>query len=231
VNPVPRGEAAAAWPRWDPDRVASAVLACDGVVRLVATPTSSHPLGAAAECGPGAAAAGLAETAAAGLAETAETAAAGLAETAETAAAGLAETAETAAAGLAETAETAGLGRRRPGATATGLAEVATYLPRRRVAGVRVRPDGIVVQVDCRYGEPIAVLGDRVRAAVLAVAVGCPRVDVIIRDLVSPAAVGDGGREAAGLGSGSGATADGDAAAVGTCTSRGTRWAGPGQER
>lgn len=69
-----------------------------------------------------------------------------------------------------------------PAATA---AEVATYLPGRRVVGVRVRPDGIAVQVECRFGERLGSLAERVRAAVLAVAPGCPRVDVLIRDLVA----------------------------------------------
>ncbi|WP_261555969.1 hypothetical protein, partial [Frankia tisae] len=66
------------------------------------------------------------------------------------------------------------------------VAEVATYLPRRRVAGVRVRDDRIVVQVDCRYGEPLADLAGRIRAAVLCAAPDCPRVDVVIRDLDPP---------------------------------------------
>ncbi len=66
------------------------------------------------------------------------------------------------------------------------VAEVATYLPRRRVAGVRVRDDRIVVQVDCRYGEPLADLAGRIRAAVRCAAPDCPRVDVVIRDLDPP---------------------------------------------
>ncbi|MCM3925597.1 hypothetical protein ND748_28505 [Frankia sp. AiPs1] len=66
------------------------------------------------------------------------------------------------------------------------VAEVATYLPGRRVAGVRVRADRILVQVDCRYGKPLADLAGRIRAAVLHAAPDCPRVDVIIRDLDLP---------------------------------------------
>lgn len=47
--------------------------------------------------------------------------------------------------------------------------EVATYLPGRRVLGVRVRPDGIAVQVAGRYGVPVGQIAADVRAAVRAV--------------------------------------------------------------
>ncbi|ETA03821.1 hypothetical protein CcI6DRAFT_00657 [Frankia sp. CcI6] len=73
-----------------------------------------------------------------------------------------------------------------PDGGAGAAAEVATYLPGRRVEGVRVRPDGILVQIVCRYGERLGELAARVRAAVLVVEPGCPRVDVVIRDLAIP---------------------------------------------
>ncbi|SNQ51600.1 conserved hypothetical protein [Frankia canadensis] len=72
----------------------------------------------------------------------------------------------------------------RPHPAPAAAAEVATYLPGRRVEGVRVRPDGIAVQVECHFGERLAGLAERVREAVLAAAPGCPRVDVLIGDLV-----------------------------------------------
>lgn len=65
-------------------------------------------------------------------------------------------------------------------------AEVATYLPGRRVEGVRVRPDGILVQIACRYGENLGALSARVRKAVLTAEPTCPRVDVDVCDLVTP---------------------------------------------
>lgn len=47
--------------------------------------------------------------------------------------------------------------------------EVATYLPGRRVVGVRLRPDRITVHVAGRYGVPVGRIAADVRAAVRAV--------------------------------------------------------------
>lgn len=68
--------------------------------------------------------------------------------------------------------------------------EVATYLPGSRVNGVRVREDGIAVNVVAYWGLPAEQVGDEVRAAVrgAAVAAGPPAgpVDVTIDDLELP---------------------------------------------
>jgi hypothetical protein len=81
------------------------------------------------------------------------------------------------------------LSRVLPGAHIDGVSadvEVATYLPGRRVAGVRVRPDGVTVRVVCRYGPTVDELAAQVRDAVAGVWPGCPRIDVVIDDLEVP---------------------------------------------
>lgn len=69
----------------------------------------------------------------------------------------------------------AGLGADLPG-------EVATYLPGRRVAGVRVAPGHVEVHVVGRYGPSVAEIAAEVRRAVAA-AVGTVQVDVHVDDL------------------------------------------------
>lgn len=44
--------------------------------------------------------------------------------------------------------------------------EVATYLPGRRVPGVRLRPDGVEVHVVASFGPDLRVLADTVRTRV-----------------------------------------------------------------
>lgn len=64
------------------------------------------------------------------------------------------------------------------------VGEVATYLPGRRIAGVRVAADGaLTVHVVGRYGPTVDQLAAQVRAAVLA-AVGPAAVHVGVDDLV-----------------------------------------------
>jgi hypothetical protein len=63
--------------------------------------------------------------------------------------------------------------------------EIATYLPGRRVPGVRVRPDEITIGVTGRYPATATEIGDEVRAAVGPV--GRP-VNVRIGDIAPPAA-------------------------------------------
>ncbi|WP_235487051.1 hypothetical protein [Frankia sp. AvcI1] len=153
------------WFRWDPDRVAAAVAACPEVTRLVAAPTPS-PLriperpGWPLPDGPDAAVAA---------------GSGGAVEDRGVEAADYGGGVVTEERGVDDAAR-----------DRLEVAEVATYLPGRRVAGVRVRADRILVQVDCRYGPRLADLADRVRAAVLRAAPDCPRVDVIIRDLDPP---------------------------------------------
>src|SRR3954452_4021578 len=68
--------------------------------------------------------------------------------------------------------------------------EVATYLPGRRVTGVRVNPGRVEVHVVARYGAPLQALDSEVRAAVQAAAPvfgGEPlTVDVIVADVENP---------------------------------------------
>ncbi|HYO85816.1 MAG TPA: hypothetical protein VES01_05075 [Dermatophilaceae bacterium] len=64
------------------------------------------------------------------------------------------------------------------------LAEVATYLPGRRVSGVRLTPDRTTVQLKAAYEQPMRAVADRVRSAVRPL-VGTP-VDVVIADVDQP---------------------------------------------
>lgn len=65
------------------------------------------------------------------------------------------------------------------------LGEVATYLPGRRVNGVRMREPGCEVHVVLDWGVPIAVTSDLVRQAVRALVPG--PVDVTVEDVAPPA--------------------------------------------
>lgn len=81
------------------------------------------------------------------------------------------------------------LSRSIPGTRIDGVSadvETATYLPGRRVAGVRIREEEVVVRVVCRYGPAVAELAGQVRAAVAATVPGHPRINVIIDDLEMP---------------------------------------------
>ncbi len=60
--------------------------------------------------------------------------------------------------------------------------EVATYLPGRKVHGVRTGPDGTEVHVTVVYGPPVRAVAEQVRRAVLAVGPG--PVQVTVEDLV-----------------------------------------------
>lgn len=60
--------------------------------------------------------------------------------------------------------------------------EVATYLPGRRVDGVRVREDRCAVHVTLTWGSPILESTDRVRAAAAEHVAG--PVDVVVEDVV-----------------------------------------------
>lgn len=63
--------------------------------------------------------------------------------------------------------------------------EIATYLPGRRVAGVRVTDRSVEVHVVGRYPAPVAEIADQVRAA-LRPLVGPDRVDVVVGDYAAP---------------------------------------------
>lgn len=60
--------------------------------------------------------------------------------------------------------------------------EVATYLPGRRVDGVRLRDDVCAVHVTVVWGTPLAETSDRVRAAARQHVQG--PIDVMIEDVV-----------------------------------------------
>jgi hypothetical protein len=65
------------------------------------------------------------------------------------------------------------------------LGEIATYLPGRRVEGVRIRPGQVEVHVVARYGPTMAEVGAAVHAAVVGAA-GPGEVVVGIDDLALP---------------------------------------------
>jgi len=65
--------------------------------------------------------------------------------------------------------------------------EVATYLPGRRVVGVRLRDPGCEVHVTLAWGAPVLATSDSVRAAVAALVTGGP-IDVVVEDVANPAA-------------------------------------------
>jgi uncharacterized alkaline shock family protein YloU len=60
--------------------------------------------------------------------------------------------------------------------------EVATYLPGRRVEGIRADEGRIEVYVDVRYGSHLPSVADEIRSAV-ATRVGTEAVDVVITDV------------------------------------------------
>ncbi|MGF7235288.1 MAG: hypothetical protein ACQSGP_10075 [Frankia sp.] len=61
--------------------------------------------------------------------------------------------------------------------------EVATYLPGRRVIGVRTRPGRAEVHVVVTFGPNVARVADRVRESILRAVPTCGAVDVVIADL------------------------------------------------
>jgi hypothetical protein len=75
--------------------------------------------------------------------------------------------------------------------------EVATYLPGRRLLGVRRADDTIEVHVVARWGPPLPEVGDIVRAAVAPYAGGSP-VTVFVDDIEVPDDPARGELEAAG---------------------------------
>lgn len=64
--------------------------------------------------------------------------------------------------------------------------EVATYLPGRRVNGVRLRPEVTEVHVVLTWGVPVLAAADAVRGAVSPLV--ATRVDVTVEDVVDPRA-------------------------------------------
>ena len=64
------------------------------------------------------------------------------------------------------------------------LGEVATYLPGRRISGVRLRDDSCEVHIVLDWGSPVVATADEVRVAVEKLVDG--PVDVIVEDVTGP---------------------------------------------
>ncbi|CAN5807991.1 hypothetical protein BH23ACT12_BH23ACT12_24150 [soil metagenome] len=67
-----------------------------------------------------------------------------------------------------------------------GAVEVATYLPGKRISGVRVREDEVEIHVVARWASPLTEVAEEVRSLVSPLAGGLP-VSVYIDDVDSPA--------------------------------------------
>lgn len=72
------------------------------------------------------------------------------------------------------------------------LGEVASYLPGRRVVGVRVHDTDVEVHVVGRYGTTVGEIADQVRSAVTPL-VGSRAIHVAVDDLADPAPTAGGG--------------------------------------
>ncbi len=75
------------------------------------------------------------------------------------------------------------------------MGEIGTYLPKRRVLGVRLRPDSTEVHVTLLYGAPVRETASAVRAAVGRIVPGA--VDVVVEDVASPSSSDDAARPGA----------------------------------
>jgi hypothetical protein len=70
---------------------------------------------------------------------------------------------------------------------AGSLGDVATYLPGRRLPGVRIDREAVLVQVRSRWNTPAATVAREIRAAVAGLAPG-RRIDVTIAEVGDPPA-------------------------------------------
>lgn len=71
------------------------------------------------------------------------------------------------------------------GLSAGTVEEVATYLPGRRVQGIRVRDEAVEIHIVARWGPPLPEVATEVRQAVSGLAGGRP-IMVSIEDVVLP---------------------------------------------
>lgn len=80
------------------------------------------------------------------------------------------------------------------GLSAGTVQEIATYLPGRRVQGIRVQDDALEIHVVARWGTPLPDVGAEVRKAVGMLAGGRP-ITVAIEDIEMPTTMvsGDNG--------------------------------------
>ncbi|MDQ6698459.1 MAG: hypothetical protein M3Z46_13485 [Actinomycetota bacterium] len=69
--------------------------------------------------------------------------------------------------------------------------EIATYLPGRRVHGIRAQDDSLEIHVVARWGTPLPEIGAEVRRAVGGLAGGRP-ITVAIEDVEMPATMVSG---------------------------------------
>jgi len=67
-----------------------------------------------------------------------------------------------------------------------GLLQPTTYLPGRRVLGVRASAERVEVAITVAFGIPASVVADRIRVALAVAARGRP-VDVHVADVQAPA--------------------------------------------
>ncbi|MGI8668005.1 MAG: hypothetical protein ACR2N4_18570 [Jatrophihabitans sp.] len=65
------------------------------------------------------------------------------------------------------------------------LDTVASYLPGRRVPGVRVGSDRVTVQLRSRWGAPVPQVGQQVLAAVRPLVAG-RKLDIVVSDIADP---------------------------------------------
>jgi uncharacterized alkaline shock family protein YloU len=68
-------------------------------------------------------------------------------------------------------------------------AEVASYLPGRRVVGVRCDGRTVEVHVVLRWGDPVPATAEAIRRALTAL--GASTVDVVVEDLVEDVVTAD----------------------------------------
>ncbi|HEX3623317.1 MAG TPA: hypothetical protein VHT97_13470 [Acidimicrobiales bacterium] len=85
------------------------------------------------------------------------------------------------------------------GLTGGQFGEIATYLPGRRVQGVRQADGAVEVHVVARWGTPLPEVADLVRAAVAPYADGLP-VAVFVDDIEVPENPAEAALEAVGRG-------------------------------
>lgn len=71
------------------------------------------------------------------------------------------------------------------GLSAGTVEEIATYLPGRRVQGIRTRDDSLEIHIVARWGQPLPKVAAEVRRAVAGLAGGRP-IMVAIEDVVVP---------------------------------------------
>jgi uncharacterized alkaline shock family protein YloU len=64
--------------------------------------------------------------------------------------------------------------------------EIATYLPGRRVSGIRTNPDSVEVHVIAKYGAELHQVESQVRGAVTAAVGEAVRIDVVLADVEDP---------------------------------------------